>query len=174
MSKVKSVDQIDILETNHPDEQNRFEQTTNVGGTKSKISSKKRTSRSASSDRESDLESLRSVDAREYRRSRRMSRSRSRSRDSRSRSLARPLSAVRPLSGAEESENDENRAEDDLLVPSPTFKLCQRSQFRRNTDFSQASQDLKKFLAERESKRRDSDQEILDIGLSGDITSSYK
>ena len=76
--------------------------------------------------------------------------------------------------GMEESENDENRPEDDLLVPSPTFKLCQRSQFRRNTDFSQASQDLKKFLAERESKRRDSDQEILDIGLSGDITSSYK
>ena len=70
--------------------------------------------------------------------------------------------------------NDENRAEDDLLIPSPTFKLCQRSQFRRNTDFSQASQDLKKFLADRESKRRDSDQEILDIGLTGDTTSSYK
>ena len=76
--------------------------------------------------------------------------------------------------GVEESEMDENRPEDDLLIPSPTFKLCQRSQVRRNTDFSQASQDLKKFLAERESKRRDSDQEILDIGLSGDITSSYK
>ena len=76
--------------------------------------------------------------------------------------------------GVEESEMDENRPDDDLLIPSPTFKLCQRSQVRRNTDFSQASQDLKKFLAERESKRRDSDQEILDIGLSGDITSSYK
>ena len=76
--------------------------------------------------------------------------------------------------GIEGNGNDENRPEDDLLIPSPTFKLCQRSQFRRNTDFSQASQDLKKFLADRESKRRDSDQEILDIGLSGDITSSYK
>ena len=106
MSKVKSADQIDILETNHPDELNRFEQSTNVGGTKSKVSSKKRTSRSGSSDRETDLESLRSVEARQDRRSR-MSRSRSRSRGSRSRSLARPLSAVRPLSGAEESENDE-------------------------------------------------------------------
>ena len=106
MSKVKSTDQIDILETNHPDEPNRFEQSTNVGGTKSKVSSKKRTSRSGSSDRETDLESLRSVEARQDRRSR-MSRSRSRSRDSRSRSSTRPLSAVRPLSGAEESENDE-------------------------------------------------------------------
>ena len=55
--------------------------------------------------------------------------------------------------------------EDDLLISSvhSTFKLCQRSQVRRNTDFSQASQDLKKFLAERETKRRDSDQELLDI-----------
>lgn len=34
-------------------------------------------------------------------------------------------------------------------------------QQRRNTDFSQASQDLKKFLASREAKRRDSDQELL-------------
>ena len=34
-------------------------------------------------------------------------------------------------------------------------------QQRRNTDFSQASQDLKRFLSEREAKRRDSDQDIL-------------
>ena len=65
--------------------------------------------------------------------------------------------------GIEEDTDNQNRSEDDLLIPSTTFKLCQRSQCRRNTDFSQASQDLKKFLAERETKRRDSDQELLDI-----------
>ena len=64
--------------------------------------------------------------------------------------------------GIEGETDNQNRSEEDLLIPSTTFKLCQRSQCRRNTDFSQASQDLKKFLAARE-KRRDSDQEILDI-----------
>ena len=65
--------------------------------------------------------------------------------------------------GIADNEGDESRTtEDELMNASPTFKLCTRSQFRRNTDFSQASQDLKKFLADRE-KRRDSDQEILDI-----------
>ena len=65
--------------------------------------------------------------------------------------------------GIADNEGDECRTtEDELMNASPTFKLCTRSQFRRNTDFSQASQDLKKFLADRE-KRRDSDQEILDI-----------
>ena len=101
MSKVTTVDQIDILETNNPDEQTRFEQTTNVGGSKVKKSSKRLTSRSGSSDRELDLESLGSVSSRQDRRSRRMSRSRSRSHGSRAHSL------VKPLSGAEESENDE-------------------------------------------------------------------
>ena len=65
----------------------------------------------------------------------------------------------------EEYDVYQGTAEDDILIPSAhvTFKLCQRSQVRRNTDFSQASQDLKKFLADRETKRRDSDQELCDI-----------
>lgn len=41
------------------------------------------------------------------------------------------------------------------------FAKCQRSQQRRNTDFSQADNDLKRFLSEREQKRRDSDQDIM-------------
>ena len=73
------------------------------------------------------------------------------------------LTAEAMHTGIEGDTDNENRTEDDLLIPSATFKLCQRSQCRRNTDFSQASQDLKKFLADRETKRRDSDQEILDI-----------
>ena len=65
--------------------------------------------------------------------------------------------------GIEGGEAGQDKGEGDLLSLSSTFKLCQRSQFRRNTDFSNVSQDLKKFLADRESKRRDSDQDILDI-----------
>jgi hypothetical protein len=41
----------------------------------------------------------------------------------------------------------------------PQFAKCHRSQHRRNTDFSQADNDLKRFLSEREQKRRDSDVE---------------
>ena len=73
------------------------------------------------------------------------------------------LTAEAMSPGIEEDDDSQNQTEDDLLPPPATFKLCQRSQCRRNTDFSQASQDLKKFLADRETKRRDSDQDILDI-----------
>ena len=43
------------------------------------------------------------------------------------------------------------KSQDDVTPSSLDYKfeLCQRSQLRRNTDFSQASQDLKKFLAEK-------------------------
>ena len=34
------------------------------------------------------------------------------------------------------------------------FEKCQRSQQRRNTDFSQADNDLKRFLSEREQNKR--------------------
>ena len=77
------------------------------------------------------------------------------------RSAVCPTEATSP--DIEGDGEDQIKSEDDLLIPSPTFKLCQRSQCRRNTDFSQASADLKKFLADRETKRRDSDQELLDI-----------
>ena len=40
MSKVKSVDQVDILDTYNTDEQTRAEQTASVGGSKGKKSSK--------------------------------------------------------------------------------------------------------------------------------------
>ena len=44
------------------------------------------------------------------------------------------------------------------------FEKCQRSQQRRNTDFSQADNDLKRFLSEREqNKRRESDGEVLPV-----------
>ena len=42
------------------------------------------------------------------------------------------------------------------------FEKCQRSTQRRNTDFSQADNDLKRFLSEREhNKRRESDGDVL-------------
>ncbi len=105
MSKVKSVDQVDILDTYNTDEQTRAEQSTSVGGSKTKKSSKNLTPGSESSDGESDLESVRSVASSQDRRNRRMSRSRSRSRSQSRNSRAHSL--VRPLSSAEESENDE-------------------------------------------------------------------
>ena len=58
-------------------------------------------------------------------------------------------------------------AESDISDTSPVddqagFEKCQRSQQRRNTDFSQADNDLKRFLSEREhNKRRESDGDIL-------------
>ena len=61
MSKVKAVDQVDILDTYNTDEQTRAEQSTSVGGSKTKKSSKNLTPGSESSDGESDLESVRSV-----------------------------------------------------------------------------------------------------------------
>ena len=76
------------------------------------------------------------------------------------------VSTTQSISDTMEGDDEyHGTTEDDLLISSvnTTFKLCQRSSIRRNTDFSQASQDLKKFLADRETKRRDSEQEMLDI-----------
>ena len=71
------------------------------------------------------------------------------------------VSMVSPSVGCDDEHFE--KSQDDITPPSvhSQFQLCQRSQLRRNTDFSQASQDLKKFLAEREAKRRDSDHDIL-------------
>ena len=48
----------------------------------------------------------------------------------------------------------------DTSNPDEDFAKCQRQQ-RRNTDFSQADNDLKRFLEEREHKRIDSEQDLL-------------
>jgi hypothetical protein len=54
---------------------------------------------------------------------------------------------------------------DDPDSPEYTFRESGRDQERRNTDFSQADNDLKRFLSEREHKRRDSAEQV-DILLS--------
>jgi hypothetical protein len=49
---------------------------------------------------------------------------------------------------------------DDPDSPEYTFRDSGRDQERRNTDFSQADNDLKRFLSEREQKRRDSTEQL--------------
>ena len=69
-----------------------------------------------------------------------------------------PMKMTEARQGSESDELESPETRD-------TFRGSGRDKERRNTDFSQADNDLKRFLSEREQKRRDS-AEQLDLLIS--------